>query len=75
MHLVAFVLAAAEEGAESSQTPFYVTGGLLVLFAVLVAALGIVKDDFPSSRGVARAVMAVGVLLVASTMTAAVLGG
>ena len=65
--LVTFA-AAAEEGAEPSKTPFYLAGGLLTLFAVLVGALGVVKHDFPSSKGVTGAVMLVGVLLVVATM-------
>jgi len=69
MHgLVLTFAAAAEEGVEPSKTPFYLAGGLLTLFAVLVAALGIVQHDFPSSKGAASAVMAVGALLVVATM-------
>ena len=67
--------AAAEAGAETSKTPFYVAGGVLTLFAVLVAALGIVRHDFPASRGALGAVMAIGLALVAATMVTSVLTG
>ncbi len=64
---------AAQEGHESSKTPFYIAGGVLAAFAVLVAALGIVKDDFPSSKGASRGVMGVGVILVIVTLVTNVL--
>ena len=67
--------AATEEGAESSKTLFYVAGGALVLFAILVSALGVARSEFPSSKGAARGVMAVGALLVAFVMAAAVITG
>ena len=69
------ILAATEGAEEASQTPFYVAGGLLTLFAVLVGALGVVKHDFPSSRGAASGVIGLAVLLVVATMAAAVLSG
>jgi hypothetical protein len=65
--------AAAEAGAESSKTPFYVVGGLLAVFAVAVASLGITREDFPSSQGAARGVMALAAVLVVATMASAVL--
>ena len=68
LEIVLTFATAAEEGVEVSKTPFYLAGGLLTLFAVLVGALGVVKHDFPSSKGVTGAVMLVGVLLVVATM-------
>ncbi len=62
----------AEAGEETSKTPFYLAGGILALFAVLVSALGIAKHDFPSSKGVSRLVMAVAAVLVAAAMVTAV---
>ena len=73
MSSAALLLAAVEEGVEPSKTPFYLAGGLLVLFALLVAAFGVVRHDFPSSRGAATGVMALGALLVLATMATAVL--
>ena len=73
--LATLLILASTEGAEVSKTPFYLTGGLLTLFAVLVGALGVVKHDFPSSRGAASGVIGLAVLLVVATMAAAVLSG
>ena len=65
--------AAAEGSEESSKTLFYVLGGVLAVFAVAVASLGIVRHDFPSSQGAARGVMALATVLVLATMASAVL--
>jgi hypothetical protein len=65
-------LAQAEE--ETSKTAFYVAGGVLAAFAVVISAIGIRgHETFPPSRGAARAVMALAVVLVAATMTSAIL--
>ena len=71
--LATLLILASTEGAEASKTPFYLAGGLLTLFAVLVGALGVVKHDFPSSKGASTAVLGVGVLLVVATMVTTVL--
>jgi hypothetical protein len=71
--LIAF---AAEEGAEPSKTLFYVCGGALVAFAVIVGALGIRRHEtFPPSDAVARGLMLLAVGLVALTMASAVITG
>lgn len=69
----ALLILAAAEGAETSKTPFYLTGGLLTLFAVVVGALGVVRHDFPGSRGAAMGVMGLAGVLMVATMAAAVL--
>jgi hypothetical protein len=62
------VLAAAK-----SKVPYYVAGGLLVVWAlVLSLAVGLRKPDFPSGLPGQRVVIAVTVVLVAATMTLAV---
>ena len=67
---------AAEGGEETSKTLFYVAGIALTLFALVIAAIGIRgHENFPPSRGAARAVMGLAVLLVAFTMASAVLTG
>ncbi len=67
---------AAEGGEETSKTAFYVAGGVLAVFAVIVAAIGIRgHETFPPTRGAARAVMGLAAILVAATMAAAVLTG
>jgi hypothetical protein len=77
LHALATVIAAAEAGEEeSSKTLFYVAGGLLVVFAVIVSALGISRHEtFPPSPGAARGVMALATVLVVFTMAAAVVTG
>jgi hypothetical protein len=67
--------AATEHGEETSKTLFYLAGGILVLFAIVVSALGVARSEFPSSKGATRGVMAVGALLVAFVMAAAVITG
>jgi len=71
--LASLLILAASEGAEVSKTPFYLTGGLLTLFAVAVGALGVVRHDFPSSRGATTGVLGLGAVLVVATMATAVL--
>jgi plastocyanin len=61
--------------AAPSKVPYYVAGGLLALWAVLLAVWGISHGEFPGSQGKARLVMSTSFLLVAATMTAAVLTG
>lgn len=75
MHAALLLASAVEGGAEASKTPFYVAGGLLAIFAVVVAGLGIVKDDFPSSRGATLGVMALASVFVVATMVTSVLTG
>jgi hypothetical protein len=72
--VLTFAAAANEDGAgEPSKLPFYVAGMLLVAFSVLVGALGIVKHDFPATRGARSAVLAVCTLLVIAAMATSVL--
>jgi hypothetical protein len=60
-------------GAAKSKVPFYIAGGLLIGWAlVLSLGLGLRKPDFPGSVAGQRAVIAVTVVLVAATMTMAV---
>ena len=61
--------------AAPSKVPFYIAGGLLVVWAVLLAAWGISHAEFPGSLGRARLVMLTSLLLVAATMTTAVVTG
>ncbi len=65
---------AATEGHETSKTLFYVVGGILAVFAVLVSALGISRiATFPSSKGQVRGVIGLAGLLVAATLAAAII--
>ena len=71
--MLALITFAAEEG---SKTPYYVAGIALAAFAVIVSAVGISRHEtFPPSRGAARAVMGLAIVLVIATMASAVLTG
>jgi hypothetical protein len=65
--LIAF---AAEE---TSKVPFYIAGGVLVAWALLVSLFAIRQETFPSSEGQSRGVMAISVLLIAAAMATAVI--
>jgi len=72
LHALISLAAAAEE--EPSKTPFYILGGLLAVWAVAVSAVGILRHDtFPPSRGAARGVIAISVLLILGAMASAIL--
>ena len=61
--------------AAPSKLPFYIAGGLLAVWAVLLAGWGITHAEFPGSEGRGRFVMLTSFVLVAATITAAVLTG
>ena len=56
-------------------TAFYIAGGLLAFWAVLLSALGIMREGFPKTDGSARIVMAVSVLLTLAAILSGVIGG
>ena len=68
-------LAATEGGGhETSKTAFYLLGGVLAGWAVLVAAVGILRHEtFPPSAGGKAGVMAITTLLVVATMASSIL--
>jgi plastocyanin len=60
--------------AEKSKVPFYIAGGLLVVWALTLSlGLGMRKPDFPSSLSGQRAVVAVTTVLVLAAVATAVL--
>ena len=65
----------AEHEEEFSKTLFYVVGGFAALYAVVLAAIGIKKHDFPSSQGSARAIFAVSTVVVLAAMASSVITG
>jgi hypothetical protein len=70
------LMTAAEHGEETSKTPYYVAGTVLTVFAVVVSAIGIrAHGHWPSTPGAARALMGLGLLLMAATMATAVITG
>jgi hypothetical protein len=73
LHALTIVFAAAEGHEESSKTLFYVAGGALAVFAVIISVVGIKRiDSFPSSKGQERGVLGLAALLVLVAMAAAI---
>jgi hypothetical protein len=62
----------AEEHSANSYTLFYVVGIALAAFAVLVAAVGMSREEFPGTGLAGKALMSLSVLLAAAAMGAAV---
>ena len=72
--LTALITFAAEEGAEPSKTLFYIFGGLLAVWAVVVSAIGIRGHaTFPPSKKAGRGVMTISIVLVVLAMASAVI--
>src|SRR2546423_1023954 len=69
LHALIPVLAAA---GEKSKTPFYVAGAVLAAWAVVVSVFGVTRPGFPGGTNGERGVIAVSVLLVALTITMAI---
>jgi hypothetical protein len=73
IHAAAVLAGAPVLAAAKNKTPFYVVGGLLVCWALVVSlGLGLRKPDFPGNAAGARAVMGITAVLVAATMAMAV---
>jgi plastocyanin len=73
MHTAALHLAPVL-AAEKSKTPFYVAGGVLVIWALVVSlGLGLRRVDFPSTPVAERAVMAITAVLVLAAVSTAVI--
>jgi hypothetical protein len=51
---------------------FYFVGGALAAWALLVSALGVMREDFPSTRAATRLVGAISVVLVVSAIGTAI---
>lgn len=72
MHTVAIQLAPII-GAEKSKVPFYIAGGGLVVWAVVLSmALGMRKPDFPGDAIGERMVIAITIVLVLAAASMAV---
>ncbi|HZU39616.1 MAG TPA: hypothetical protein VE992_01120 [Solirubrobacteraceae bacterium] len=57
---------------EPSKVPFYVAGGLLVVWAGVLAAAGLTRPSFPVNLRGERAVMTISLVLVAAAIAMAV---
>jgi hypothetical protein len=75
--LHALILLAQEHVEEEvSKTPYYLAGGVLAAFAVIISAIGIRGHErFPGGKGARNGVIGLAALLVAATMATAVLTG
>jgi hypothetical protein len=69
--LTALVLAAGE--AEPSKTAFYICGGVLAAWAVVLACIGLSNATFPATVSAKRGVMAISFALMAAAMVTAVI--
>ncbi|MCW2985929.1 MAG: hypothetical protein JWR63_3499 [Conexibacter sp.] len=74
MHAVMALVAAAETGAvEHSKTAFYIFGGLLAVWAVVLSGLGLSSASFPATVTAKRGVIGLTALFVAAAMATAVI--
>jgi hypothetical protein len=54
--------------AEHSKVPFYIAGGVLIAWAVVLASLGLRNPTFPGGGGGQRGVIAVSLVLALTAM-------
>ena len=59
-------------GSFRAVTGFYFAGGALAAWALLVSALGVMREDFPSTRATTRLVGAISVVLVLTAIGTAI---
>jgi hypothetical protein len=58
---------------ETSKVPFYIAGGVLAAWAVLLAAIGLNRPAFPGGARGQRGVIAISFILVVIAIGAAIL--
>jgi hypothetical protein len=58
--------------AEPSKVPFYLVGGILAGWAVVLAGIGLTRPSFPYSDRGARGVMLLSFVLVVATLATAI---
>ena len=73
LHALTTVFAAAEGEAEPSKTAFYICGGLLAAWAVVLAAFGMSRSTFPETAGAQRGVQLISLVFVVAAMATAVI--
>ena len=66
--MITLLLAASEP----SKVPFYIAGGLLVVWALALAGVGLTRPAFPNNERGARGVMLVTAVLMVLAMAMAV---
>ena len=57
---------------EPSKTPFYIAGAVLVLWAIVLAGIGLSRPEFPATQGAERGVMGITAVLVVIAIAMAV---
>ena len=73
LHALTIVFASTE-GEESSKTLFYLAGGVLAVFAVVISVIGIRGiGSFPANKGQTRGVIGLAALLVAFAAASAII--
>jgi hypothetical protein len=73
MHALIALVLAVEEEAEPSKTAFYVFGGLLAVWAVVLSGIGMSSATFPATATAKRGVIVLTVVLMAAAMATAVI--
>ena len=72
--LNALIVFASTEGEESSKTLFYLAGGLLAIFAVVISVIGIRGiGSFPAGKAQTRGVIGIAALLVVFAAASAII--
>jgi hypothetical protein len=61
--------------AETSKVPFYILGGVLAVWAVILAGLGLSRPDFPYNERGARGVIGASFVLIVLAIGAAIATG
>jgi hypothetical protein len=71
--LIADVVVAAEGADEKSKTAFYIFGGLLAVWAVVLSGIGMSSATFPATATAKRGVIGLTAVFVAAAMATAVI--
>ena len=69
--MLALVLAVSEP----SKVPWYIAGGVLAVYAVVLSAIGLRNPEFPKGARAQRAVIALSALLAVIAIGSAILSG
>ncbi len=69
------MLAVVFAAAEPSKVPWFIAGGVLAIYAVVLAAIGLRRPAFPFNARGERLVILVSAVLVAAGIAAAILTG
>jgi hypothetical protein len=67
------MLTALLAAAEPSKVPFYIAGGVLALWAVVLAAIGLSRPEFPYRPSGQRGVIGISFVLIVITIAASIL--